>query len=373
MKDKLQIMFSPLGMYSILRGDYIISILNNDGSLNRNRVETLLKYAANNGANALRDFSWIDSQYAWETISPFWVVDGKPLFNDTFFAQQRIIAETCQNYGIRYYHCLFDNCGTKGDTGKFNPWRFYGDYFYGNDASAARKSYIDRFLNGMEGIDFGIDICNEPRSGAGDFLAEVFLHLVERNFDFTRVILGNDYYLKEKNPDYGKDYRTFRDQVVEKLGDHWEVELKNLCLSPVHNATLERIKDLWGDDVKPGGLRRVLYSMDGVKPRPDSNQIYEIARKVLETKSIARNNDKVHFEVVLGKQDGDPLYSVSGVFRAYKEIFGENPSNYGRYLEAQPPGVWGGSGTPVVEPTLQQQIDDLSQRVSRLETSLNLG
>lgn len=375
MTDKVQLFYSPLGMYSLLRDDYIISVLKKDGTLDLNRLESVVKYTANMGANAMRDFFWIDSQMAWETIAPFKPDNGGGIvFNDTFFAQQKMIAETCLKFGIRYYFCLFDHCGTKGDVGSFNPWRFFDDFFYGDDAADARRRYIARLLTEMAGVDFGLDLCNEPKHGVGHFLAEVFLFLEVKQFDFTKVILGSDYYLKEKVPAHGNDYRTFRDLIAAKLGVDWKLNIKTRCISPVHNATMERIEKLWGDDVKPGGQRRILYSIDGVRPRPDARQLYKIAHQVLETKRIARNKNKILFEVVLGKQENDPLDSLSGVARAYKEIFGKNPVNFGKFPDIEfPPPVNDDPGTepgpepptpkPPPYPPLQEQIDELKAQI----------
>lgn len=371
---RIELFYSPLGMYSLLRGDYVISVLRKDGTLDKDRLENMVKFAANLGANAMRDFYWIDSQTALETISPFRIDSGRIIFNDTFFRQQRIIAETCQRHGIRYYYVLFDHCGTKGSTGAYNPWRSFDEFFYGIDAAEAWQQYIERLLEAFAGLDVGLDVCNEPKPGAGEFLAEVFLHLEKKKFDLTKVIIGNDYYLKEKVPAYGKDYRTFRDLIAAKLGAARKLGIKTQCISPVHNAIMDRIMHLWGDDVKPGGQRRILYSMDGVRPRPDAITMREIALKVLRTKRTARKQGKVHFEVVLGKQTGDTIDSMGGIAAAYKEVFGSYPKNYGKYPEAKPPQRWSEEPTPPVPPpppqmSLQQQIDDLRRRVEALEKS----
>jgi hypothetical protein len=338
MSDKMEIMGSPLGIYSLLRDDFIISILNDDGSLDTGKLGELLPRLANMGANALRDFFWIDSEDALAKIAPFWrSSDGSVRFNDQYFQHQRIIAESCNRCNMRYYLSIFDHCGTKisnrMNVGKFNPWRSFNDFFYGEDAKDVRHQLMDRVLDAFEGLDTGIELCNEPKSGHGLFLADTFIHLKNKGFDPKKIILGIDYHLKEKNSKFGKDYRDFRDKAKTELGNaNWSKWLKTKCISPVHNATLENIEDLWGPNVRKGGDRRILYSMDGVQnPRPTKALILEIGKKVLKTKSEARDQQKVHFEIVYGKTKNDPMDTITGISEAYKEIWGEFPKNFGKF------------------------------------------
>ncbi|MCP5106266.1 MAG: DUF4214 domain-containing protein [bacterium] len=340
MNDKVQILCSPLGMYSLLRGEYIISVMNDDGTLNEKKLEEMVVKIANMGANGLRDFLWLDSAHAYQTLSPFIKDDnGQFKFNDLYFINQRTIATVCNNYGLRYYLSLFDHCGAKRGVGQSNPWHIFEDFFYGEDARRQRHEYICNLTAALSGLDVGLDICNEPKTGQGKFLADTFVYLINRKFNPRNIILGNDYFLKETNAAYGRDYREFRDTVADQLkAKAWKKAIKTECISPVHNATVETIDELWGADVKPGGERRVLYSMDGVRnPRPDRNTMYGIAKKVLEKKRNSREQDKIGFEVVFGKTEQDPLDSLEGVAQAYKDIFGVYPANYKKYNEGISP------------------------------------
>lgn len=345
MSDKVEILGSPLGMYSLLRDTFIISVLNkDDGTLNEGKLKSMCCDIANMGANALRDFFWIDTQEAYEKISPFWQEGRKKFkFNDQYYNNQKKIAKVCNDYGMRYYICLFDHCGTEKETGKRNPWHSFKDYFYEDDAADMRHKHIDRVLDKLNGTDFGVEVCNEPKPGQGAFLAETFIYLLKvKKFDPRKIILGNDYALKEKHKSsYGKDYREFRDTVDKALPGDWALKIKTECISPFHNANMENIEHLYGNKVKPGGQRRVLYSMDGVrkfeadgetiKTRPDKNYMLKIAKKVLETKTKSREEDKILFEVVYGKEDDEPMNSIEGVSDAYKDIFGKYPENYKKY------------------------------------------
>jgi hypothetical protein len=358
-KDKVEILGSPLGMYSLLRDPFIISILNDDGSLNTNALSNLVAKIANMGANALRDFFWIDSEDAYRKISPFWREGGTVKWNDRYFEHQRKIAKACNDVNMRYYLSIFDDCGTK-KIGDFNPWRSFDTFFYEDDAKEVRHQFIDRILAAFEGdLDTGIELCNEPRAGMGLFLADTFLYLHSKGYSERKIILGIDYHFKEKEfQSFAGDYKAMRVEIVKKMGndERWEGWLKSRCISPMHQANLENIKHLWTKDGKievkdipKGGTRRVLYSMDGVRNfkrngqkiehRPDKEYMRLIAKTVLETKSEARENDKILFEVVYGKDKHEPGDSILGVAEAYKDIWNEDPKNLGKF---------GGDG-PVIE------------------------
>jgi hypothetical protein len=339
MTDKVEILGSPLGMYALPKETYINTVMRDDGSLDEVKLNEMVACIANMGANALRDFYWMDTQEGYEKLSPLWHEGNLSFrFNDRFFIHQKKIAETCNRYNLRYYFCLFEHCGTKKEVGQWNPWRFFSDFFYGSDAANYRHQFIDRMIDALAGFDAGVELCNEPDSGKGEFLADTFIYLARKGFDAEKIILGIDYHLKEKSREYGQDYRDMRNKIVTELGKDWEQGLKSTCISPVHNATLEQIEELWGPEVGPGGTRRILYSMDGVrKPgRPDRNMMHRIAAKVLKTKTEAREKGKVLFEVVYGKQNTDPLDSIEGVSEAYKEIWGQYPENYGKFKDVGP-------------------------------------
>lgn len=343
MKDQTEILGSPLGMYSLLRGDYIISVLNDDGTLNLDKLGTLVANIANMGANGLRDFFWIDNEDAYAKISPFWrEQNGSVRWNDAYFQNQQAIARCCNLANMRYYLSIFDHCGTKKDVGQFNPWRSFENFFYGNDAKDLRHEFIDKILDAFQGYDTGIELCNEPDKGSGDFLGDTFVYLFRKGFSPEKMILGIDYHLKETVRAYSEDYRTMREKIVVELGSSdWRPWIKSRCISPFHNANMDAISDLFGPFPPAGGTRRILYSMDGVrkyslngetrKKRPNKEYMKQLAVKVLQAKSVARTKGKVLFEVVYGKDKNEALDSIEGVSEAYRSIFSEYPENKGNF------------------------------------------
>jgi hypothetical protein len=334
-KDKAHLLWSPLGAFSMLRKPYIISVFDDDGQLNYMKLTAMVQWIANAGANGMRDFFWIHNERAVELLSPFRLKPGNGIqFNFRFFEAQRTIAAVCELSGVRYYYSLFDHCGTKGDMSAFNPWNIFRDFFYGEAALGTCYKYIDKVMDGFRGLDYGLELCNEPKAGQAKWLANIFIYLIKKGMNPGNIILGTDYYLKKSNSQYMKDYMEFRERVAAELGDEWEKRLKTACITPIHNATTTRIDKVWDGKVEPGGQRQMMYSWDGVRPRPDYDEVYEMATKVLEAKWRAREKGKVHFEVVLGKEEGDPLDSFLGIAAAYREIYGENPSNWGKYPDA---------------------------------------
>jgi len=318
-----------------LREPYVISVIDDDGELNHSKLTAMVHWIATGGANGMRDFFWLHNKQAADLLSPFWLTVGKGIrFNSRFFEAQRKIAAVCELSQVRYYYSLFDHCGTKGEMAKFNPWNIFWDFFYGEDARKNCYKYIDKVLEGFRGLDYGLELCNEPKAGQGKWLADIFVYLIKKGMNPENIILGTDYYLKESNPQYMKDYMEFRDQVVEELGEDWELGLKTRCITPIHNATPHLIDKVWDGKVKPGGKRQMMYSWDGVRQRPDFNQVYQMASKVLDTKWRALKMGRVHFEVVLEKEQGDPLDSFLGLAAAYRDLYGENLANWGKYPDA---------------------------------------
>jgi hypothetical protein len=356
MKDKCQIIASPLGGYSLLvkdpKGgpDYIISYLNKDGSLNEYYLECMIQWAANQGANVFCDFPfWIHTQEAYEKISPFWFkpvynegatggdpIGFKTIWNEQYFKNQKRIAEICNKNNMIYKFYLFDQCGTRriGGTNKYNPWKFFDNFFFSDESGAYRRIWIERILMIFKDYKVIYGLCNEPRyeKNIPEFLSDTFVYLLQKGVPSENIELGLDYKMKEFNPEYGATYRKFRNEVCRKLkDDRWASWLKSRCISPVHGASLGEVAKLL-KDTTPGGTRRILYSFDGLKkPRPDYNTAVYISDYILETKHKAKNKGKVHFEIVIGKQKGDPLDSIQGVSDTYFNHFGKNPENYGKF------------------------------------------
>ena len=403
--DKIQIFGSPLGMYSLLREPYVISILRDDGTLDEKLLHETCRTIANQGANALRDFMWIDTAWAEQKIAPFCLVNtGTPssptmttMWNDQYFEIQRQIAQACNAYNMRYYLCLFEHVGTKPKHNEWNPWRHFSDFFYGEDAKETRHEYIDRVLDAFHGLNVGVELCNEPKVDSAFFLADTFERLMQLGFVPENIIMGIDYYLKETYTKYGKCYRDFRLFTQPDNMNHkqWGAWLKSHLISTVHNADLDRIDDLWTEhgtipinEVPKGGTRRVMYSMDGVRKferrgevirhRPDRAYMEMVTSVILDIKSKARENDKILIEAVWGKEVTapgiEPLNSIEGISEAYRNVWKEWPENYGKFppVEQPPAPCPNEEETQPIEPPAQKKKIDILKIILLLAAILLL-
>ncbi|MGD2087277.1 MAG: hypothetical protein PVH61_13920 [Candidatus Aminicenantes bacterium] len=340
--DRCKIFLSPLGGYSILRGDYIISYFD-EGRLDMQAVERIAEYIGRY-ANSAREFPfWIDSENAWRKIRPFEMIPIKPDYedfyiyvNDSYEWNWEKITTTYNGHGVKLWVSLFDHCGIRNNP--WNPWVVaYGEKaFYSELAKDARHQFIDAFLRIRKGRVMGFELVNEPRLPlcTPEFLADTFVYLIKKGVQPEDIILGIQYDMKEKDPKYAKLYRDFRNLVVKELGKEWEQWLKSRCISPCHNMSLSNLKRMLGENPPKGGTRNELISQDGNRnPRPERNTVKAIVKYSLESQPQKARNGKLSYEVVYGKEKGDPLDSILGVLEAYQEFYGEYPENYKKYQE----------------------------------------
>ena len=359
--DYMEIFYSPLGAFSQYFDKSIISIINDDGSVNFNKFEEMVKFASNSGANAMRDFYWAVNNKFSIYFGKLDAKSSESPFNENYYNCQAKMAEICNAYGIRYYITLFNECSTKKATGDFDPWSIYSDFFYGDDAKHAVSDHINNIMNSLSDFYFGVDVCNEPATGKSNFLKEATWQTwswAEKfsknnksdNFSLYNIILGNDYRLKEIYPEtYGKDYREVRD-YLSKWFPGAESVMKSRCISPVHAASLSNILELWGTDVKTGGERRILYSMDGlINPRPSALEIEKIMDQLFDKKRKSLDKKKVLIEIVLGKTSADTINVMPGVIDVIAKKTNTMPKNCGVY----PVGI----NFPYIEPVLEEVIE----------------
>lgn len=341
-RDKIEIIVCPFGMYSLTREMDGFSIFTEYGTLDEEKLEKFASGIAGAGANGLRDFFRVNTREGENIISPFVFNKKKPgelffnkdnyRFNEQYFRDQRTIARVCNEAGIRYYISLFDHNCTENESSYYNPWRHYNDFFYQKDTLRLRHQYIDRLIKELKGLDAGYHICNQPKTGQAEFLADTFTYLIKKGVPPEKIILGIDYYLEESDRIYASDYRDFRDKVAKKLGDsRWRSRLKTLCISPLYLASPQNLASFWGEKPSRGDSRRVLYSIAAMTGRQDSDLNYHgWASAILNTKSKAREQGKVLIEIGFKRSDFDNFFSIKKVSSAYKDVFGQYPRNYRR-------------------------------------------
>jgi hypothetical protein len=135
-------------------------------------VREYLCSIANAGADEVRVLpygAWgprpdgINSQFA-----PYVVKDGKfdlATFNDWYFPIMRRFIQAANEYGLRVRFVWFDNCQLAGNFK--NPWETNVQgitSFYGPDADAYARSWIDRCIAEFSGLDVSWAFGNETEA-----------------------------------------------------------------------------------------------------------------------------------------------------------------------------------------------------------------
>lgn len=344
-KDKCDVLLSPLGGYSMLRDNYIISYFDDNGFLDTEKVKSIAKYIGKH-ANGCREFPfWINSKDSWEKLHPWQLMPVKNsndfyiIMRTAYLQNWSEISRIYNGKGVKLWFSLFEHNGLRNNS--WNPWvvSFGKDGFYSERAKTARHIYIDAMLkvfrDGKRVV--GFELCNEPRvknkgsiKMVSEFLADTFCHLIKSGVQPGNIDIGIQYDMKEHDPLYSLLYRQTRKLIVKKLKNvmwaHW---LKSRCISPCHGMTWERLEEMLGPRPPKGGSRNLRISTDGWRnPRPTKEQVKKVARYLFEKKPKAARRKKLSFEVVFGKEKGDPLDSIMGVIEAYHEFFGYHLKNY---------------------------------------------
>lgn len=364
--DKCYLLNSPLGgIFSLKGGPGLNHCVNKDGTLDSKKVEAMAEYISNTGANAMREFIWIDSQEAAAAIDI-----NSPLF----FQNMSNVVDIVNSKGITFFWSLFDECGAKSPQGKFNPWAKFGEtFFYGENAKEARHLYLSKILDSFR-LPGGwkavcLDVCNEPRAGCGEFVTDTIAYLINAGFPPERISIGFDYYGREKGNDgTAQDYIYVRENLPKRLGQKWKAEwLKEVCLSPIHNTTINLVNSLLND--YPGNwLRPVIFSTDGRQPRPSKDEYNQVAKKIFSGYKTPALDGRINLEGVFGKTPGDPLDNFLGFSEAYREFFGKYPANYGKY----PTAVWPYVGKSDIPTQPVDPLSLLNAEVVRIKEELQL-
>jgi len=364
MPDKIKLICSPLGGYSLLSRDkWHISYMNPDGSLDMPRLEEILRRIANAGANAIREFPWwIQNEGEMAVLSGFTVDKSLPAHNDmimnpNYFNNQRTIAETAKKYNLEYIFCLYNNSETvPNKDGVFSPWsQWNGDkeFFYKNEAGPYRKQWIEKILEtftGMENVSY--DLVNEGSHKYPVEIAQMYLGMLSYGVPVNRLSIGINYGEKKINTDLIGSYKKFSDRIIFLRGEQFyidNVKRPSGSWSPFHAIDDKRLAVFWTDGLEPGqgvpkgGHRPTKYSTDGTRIdglRPNLMQTYDMAKRVMSTKSRAVDKGIVAIEVLFGKEMNivDPTAAMTGLTLAYQEHTGEFPENYGKFpAEEVPP------------------------------------
>lgn len=354
-KDKINIICSPLGGYSMLpETEYQISYMNSDGSVKWQKLNRVLQEIANAGANMWREFPpWILNQLQYETLAPFKFVNNEMVLNPRYFTNLRKIARLAKGqYSLTLIYDLFNASETRIRPVKnHSPWKKFPGYFYNAPARHLAK-YIDAVLSAHQGLGVWYQLCNEPSFEYPEFMAFAYSHLIEKGIPPERILLGYDMRLKHIGGIHEAGYRKFRGMVVAKLGKQYEIKIKTLSWSPFHGTSHESLIKYWGNETSSGGQRREIFSLDGrrLPNRPGESESYTLFKRIFKIKSRKVKLGKIGCEVIYGKEAGiNPMAQLRGLIRAYEECLYHTPVNKGKYLKPLPLPSWLGEEKPEPE------------------------
>lgn len=351
-KDKIKIICSPLGGYSLLtESEYQISYMNPEGSVKWQKLNRMLQEIANAGANMLREFPpWITSENEYEILTPFKFENEEIVLNTGYFTNLRKIARLSkEQYNLTLVYDLFNASETRVSPVKnHSPWKKYRGYFYTAPQKHLAK-YIDVVLEAHKGIGAWYQLCNEPSFEYPGFMSFVYCYLIEKGIPPERIVIGYDMRLKSMGGVHETGYRKFRQMVVEKLGQEYEVKIKTVSWSPFHSTSDESLTKYWGNETPAGGQRREIFSLDarreidenGKPKRPNEQESYDLYKRIFQTKSRKVELGRIGGEVIYGKEAGiDPVAQLRGLIKAYEECLEKHPENKGKYPKPLPLPAW---------------------------------
>jgi hypothetical protein len=266
------------------------------------------------------------------------------VLNTQYFNNLRKIARLSkEQYNLTHVYDLFNSSETQVSPIKnHSPWKKYRGYFYTAPQKHLEK-YIDAVLEAHKGLGAWYQLCNEPSFEQPEFMSFIYCYLIEKGIPPERIVIGYDMRLKAIGGIHETGYQKFREMVVAKLGQEYEIKIKTISWSPFHSTSDESLTKYWGNETPPGGQRREIFSLDGrrLPQRPDENESYTLFKRILQTKSRKVELGRIGAETIYGKEAGiDPLAQLRGLVKAYEECLNQTPENRGKYPKPLPLPDW---------------------------------
>jgi len=365
-KDKLFLICSPLGGYSLLNETkYHISFMKPPqeltplpAALDWQKLNRMLAAIANSGANALREFPWWSESYKdTAALVPFSFLpdqqkhDLTQLESNLYLQNQRKIAKLANLYGLTYIFSVYNASEKRVKSARnASPWKgsnnihSLSNYFYGEDAAPLREYWEMKLLAAFEDTDTMFELCNEPDPKAAAAMAETYSRLTRNNIHLSRILTGWDMLKKEKNPVYANYYRQWRNHITFNFGKAYEQHIKKISWSTIHKISIDTLEAYWHHGLKPGqeipsnSSRNTIYSTDGVRsPRPSLTDTEKITETIIDVKDKAAQAGRIGIEVVYGKETNvNPVDAIEGVSSGFRKKFDRFPGNYKEYPEPLP-------------------------------------
>lgn len=305
-----------------------INMINLDGTLNEAKWENWCKKAKEEGATGIREIPYWP-EYAGDNFVP-WQKKGSSFdlsrHNHMYFYNLKKFVQIANNYGLKVYFSLFDNCGLKFAN---NPWNSNINgiktfYDISEESEKQRKYWIDLVTNQLRHMDIGYELCNEPADERWAKVGvEVYIYLnKEKGIKSSDIIMGVQ---------WGTSlYRKFRTELIKRIGENKWTRLKHLMPSTIHRASLNMeidgltLSQHIKNQLMPGGKphkRRFKFSTDGLKPKPIYNEVYHFSKLIFDHALAAAEKNRYIIEIV-EKHRQHPHGTIRAVAKAYNEARG---------------------------------------------------
>jgi len=356
------------------------------------KLNSMLASIADSGANALREFPWwSESHIDTAALVPFAFLYDQQKFDLTqlgsnhYFQNQRKIARLANRYGLTYIFSIYNASEKRVNRARYvSPWNGknnihnLANFFYGEDAAFLREAWEMQLIAAFADTDTLFELCNEPDPKAAVAMAQTYIRFIRNNIHPSRILTGWDIYRKEKEPVYADYYRQWRNAIVVELGEDFEQHIKKQSWSTIHKVSMDTLHAYWHHGLNPSkeipanSSRNTIYSTDGVRnPRPALTGTQTTTEAIIDVKSKAAEAGRIGIEVVYGKESNvDPLDGIKGVAFGFRKKYNYFPCNYQKYPEPLPLPDWVFEEEPIPPVTIPEVPEDLARAFDQLKTPM---
>jgi hypothetical protein len=262
---------------------------------------------------------WYEKSYE-KACFPFWIENGKMVKNVKYFlALKRMASIAWQEFKIRLVISI--TCGAHHKSyEKYSPWN--GVKYW----KPENYKYVKTFISWL--IQYGIqrfEIENESPKGHGQFCWDMYRFLVDdKKISRSKIILGPN----RKGPAWIEFHN------IQKKSGSENGKIKYNSYDVFHNFDDDKIQIIQdANDLGDPYLRCIMFSYDGIKPRPSILQVADQVEKLLRIS----HSKRVIIEVLNNHWHDGYDEIGTGLAIAHKRVFGEYPEGYNKYPKLEEP------------------------------------
>ena len=314
--------------YGIISASVPEGILTKDCDLLEDKWREICRVIKNSsGAGFTREpLFWYKKSYE-RACFPFWLQKNKDTGGTEivknvkyFLALKRMADIAWKEFKIRLIISITDWCHYKGELKKYSPWKDHKYWIPEN------YKHVKKLIGWL--IQAGIkwfEIENEPPKGHGRFIWDMYRYLVDvKKIGRSKIILGPN----------RKDDAWWEFHNIQKKSGSENGKIKYNSYDVFHHFGDEVIQIIQ-DAIDHGDpyLRCIMFSYDGIKPRPSILQVADQVEKLLRISQSKR----IIIEVLNNHWHGGFDEIGTGLAIARYRVFGEYPEGYGEHPKIEEP------------------------------------